>query len=392
MTEIQWREDSYAMYIPGTTINSFHPTIAADKNNDAYVNRFHIAWDENGNNIKYRTAEFSYPNGFIFSSIQDISYGSGFRNNYNPTIIELNGGARVGWIGYRKGLEASSPVGKANSNDEIQVIPILPNPEWKVVFRDPSISSFWQFGNNVNSPSINKANNNSAYFLLWTENDGQYNKFTDSYTLSNIRTLNTSGKDIQLSNGLNRDYMRASSFNNNSLPYYFSTSNSIGSYYALQKTDGLAAISAGREGVVMKGEAEFYFSIGDIKVNDEVIDFIEIEDSVGIDNLDKLNKYLVSKPFTINSNATFNYGVQYGFTDSASAVNSFADNEYINFKVELVDKNTNEVIGSFDGVRFDKGNVFQYDNISYNVNTEGINGNKEVYLRLRVDDDLEGEY
>jgi len=381
MTDIQWRDDSYEMYIPGTTINSYHPTIAADKNNDAFSNRFHIAWDENGNNIKYRTTEFSYPNGFTLSSVQDISNGSAFTKNYNPTIIELNGGARVSWIGYRDGLQESNPFEKVNSNEEIQT---LLNPEWKTIFRDPSVSRFWQFGNNVNSPSINKANNNSAYFLAWSENNGQYNKFTDSYTLSKIKTLNTAGKDIQLSNGANREYMRASSFNSNSLPYYFSTSNSIGSYYQQQKTDGLATISAGREGVVMKGDAQFYFAIGDIRVNDEVIDFIEIEDNVSIDNLDKLNKYLVSKSFTINGNTTFNYGVQYGFTDSASAINSFGDNEYINFKVELVNKNSNEVMGSFDDVRFDKENIFQYENILYNVNTEGINGNKEVYLRLKV--------
>lgn len=49
-------------------------------------------------------------------------------------------------------------------------------------------------------------------------------------------------------------------------------------------------------------------------------------------------------------------------------------------------------MGIFDNVRFDKGNIFQYDNISYTVNTEGLGNEKEVYLRLSVEDNFDGFY
>lgn len=47
---IQWRDGEYKI-IPGTTVNSKNPTIAADKNATSH-NIFHIAWEDN-NQIKY---------------------------------------------------------------------------------------------------------------------------------------------------------------------------------------------------------------------------------------------------------------------------------------------------------------------------------------------------
>ena len=88
-------------------------------------------------------------------------------------------------------------------------------------------------------------------------------------------------------------------------------------------------------------------------------------------------------PFAISDNSQFNYSVQYGITDSAEVVNSLWVNDVVSFRVELVDEATNVVLGLFDNVSFTKQQAVPYENISYQVATEGI-GNRTVYLRLII--------
>jgi hypothetical protein len=52
---------------------------------------------------------------------------------------------------------------------------------------------------------------------------------------------------------------------------------------------------------------------------------------------------------------------------------------------------TGEVLGLFDNITYTKENLFQYNNISYQVNTQGI-GNRTVRLRLSVDDNFSPDY
>jgi hypothetical protein len=162
------------------------------------------------------------------------------------------------------------------------------------------------------------------------------------------------------------------------LPYYFNLSESLSG--GLEKIESFT-IYQGREGVVSKDSTDFYYAIGDINIDGENVEFVEMPDSIVINDLQIMNEYLISEPYSVTNNSTLTYGVQYGVTDSASAVAALSDSSQISFKVELVDVQTNEILGVFDEVIFSSENVFQYDNIGYEVDLSGI-GNRTLRLRL----------
>jgi len=175
-----------------------------------------------------------------------------------------------------------------------------------------------------------------------------------------ITTLNTVGRDMQINNGTTFSSMFANSFSSVSSPYSFNLSQNFGS---INKENNLSIFN-GREGVVGKDGAQFYFALGDIVVNGQNINFITIPDTTSINSLEIVNNYFESEPFIVNSSSNLTYGVQYGITDSALCSSELSGNEQIIFKVELLDNLTNEVL-----------------NIGYQMNLSGID-NRTVKFRL----------
>jgi hypothetical protein len=149
--------------------------------------------------------------------------------------------------------------------------------------------------------------------------------------------------------------------------------------------------ATGREGVISIDSSGFYFAIGDVEIDGEPVEFIEISDTAIINNQQSLNQYLMTEPINISDNSSFLYGVQYGITDSLAALQAITGDRFINFKVQLVDDNTGELIGEFDNVNYTANNLYLYNNISYQVNTQGI-GNRTVRLKLVLDNNFEAEY
>ena len=136
-------------------------------------------------------------------------------------------------------------------------------------------------------------------------------------------------------NGPSKNNMYCTSFDHYSgTPFYFKISDDLGSFYGTQKIQ-LSAFHSGREGVVSVDSADFYFALGDITVNNQSIDFVEIADTIPIDNLSTLNEYLISQPISVTDNSSFIYSVQYGINDSLSAVQAMIGNRFISFKVQL---------------------------------------------------------
>jgi hypothetical protein len=174
--------------------------------------------------------------------------------------------------------------------------------------------------------------------------------------------------------------MKALTFKSTTAPYTFETSNGIGT--PLQKVAS-AAGHIGREGNIGIREAEFHFGFADIEADNKQIDFVPVDVNKPLPGVSDLSALLESKPFSLGDNSSFTYSVEYGYTDSTKAIAAFAENEYLNFKLELADATTGEILGNFDNVRFDNTNAVQYKNISYSVNTTGI-GHRNVKLRLIV--------
>jgi hypothetical protein len=256
-------------------------------------------------------------------------------------------------------------------------------PIKKVVFRDPSVNRFYSFGFNASAPSINKSNDNSYFAIAWSEGDNSI-KFVDSQLKTIYVISGINGKDVQLSNGSNNSGMYANIFNASSQPYYFTVSNNLNSYYDPQYSEQIAE---SKSGIVRKAEGEMYFTVGDVKVEEQKIEFKECPPEADISSVNKLNPYLETKPFEIDDNSGFEYTVEYGVLDTAVIRAAFGEGEKVRFKVELIDNNSGEVLGVYDDVIYDKNNTPKYENQSYYVNTQGV-GQRTVKLRFRIEENI----
>ncbi len=210
--------------------------------------------------------------------------------------------------------------------------------------------------------------------------------------LLTVRLLDdVTGQQVQVSNGTTNTNMYCITYEHNTgVPYYFERSNNLDSYYQSHKITN-NFFSSGREGIVTVDSSEFYFALGDIEVDGQTINFIEIPDTLDVNNLNSINQCLITETITLSDNSSFLYSVQYGLNDSVSAVQAITGDRFINFKVLLIDDVTGQTIGEYDDVTYTQNNLYQNNNISYQVNTQGI-GNRTARLKLVLDNNFESEY
>ncbi|MBP9582733.1 MAG: hypothetical protein IT276_15140 [Ignavibacteriaceae bacterium] len=349
-----------------TSAASINPTLDVYKNSGQ---PFQLCY-ENSNQISYRTLtdDANQPTHLYVSSAQTTSAISGNTYNNKPSIIAVNNGARVVWEANNYGYSK------------------------KIVFRDPGYSYFWSFNTtggefNCINPNINRPDNYSAYYLSWSEDNTAY-MVNSSLSLSAIRSLNIFGQDVQLNKGSTSANMYATTLQSASVPYYFTQSANLGSFYGLNKLQNIFGGTEGRSGVVNKDSASFYFNFGKILVDDANIGFVSIDDTASLYNEEVLNQYLVSNPFSLNDNSNFTFSIQYGVTDTLAAKAVLLDNDYILYSLQLVDYETTEIIGEYDNVQYSKTNLTEHNNLDYIVNTSGI-GNRTVILKLKVHSNCE---
>lgn len=362
--------------IYGTDENSINPTITADYTASSNPFYFHFAWQQyvNVSTSKIYYSKLYYnQNSLVSTTFEEVSLNSGYSNNLTPVIVLRKTGSLeyiyVTWLGNRTS----------------------PTSETRVLLKYKLGSSWSVTGVYGTSPvqnfSINKGttliSNQEPLALCWSEPNGSsfYNKVMKSPG-SGIKTLTTTGKDIRINNGTDFSSMFVNSFSSVSQPYSFSFSQNLGS---LGKVNSMFN---GREGIVGKNGAQFFFALGDITVDDQNINFVSIPDSVSITSLSLLNTYFESEPFNVSSLSNLTYGVQYGITDSVLCSSVLNSGKYISFKVELLDAVTNNVLDVFDEINYTGNNVFQYNNLGYKVNLSGI-GEKSVKLRLVTDTNSE---
>jgi len=175
------------------------------------VQPFQLAY-ERSNTIYYRTLtdNSNHINHIQEGGVQNISSGGGYTFNNNPSLIAVNGGARVVWEGKNS---------STNRN---------------IVFRDPGYYYFWSFNSTGGyydclNPNINRPNNYPAYFFGWSENNNGY-VLNNSLSYINIKYLGINGQYMQLNNGATPGEMYATTLNTSGSPYYFTKSpSSIGS-------------------------------------------------------------------------------------------------------------------------------------------------------------------
>jgi len=167
------------------------------------------------------------------------------------------------------------------------------------------------------------------------------------------------------------------------LPYYFTVSEP----FTIDQHEQIVE----REGVIVQDTTAFYFALGEISVDAQTVDFVLLPDTLIIENKETLNTYLLTEPFVLTNSSSFVYSVKYGITDSLAALLALSNGGSVRFRVELIDEQTSEVLGTFDDVIYTSENIIPYENIAYQVNTEGI-GSRTCRLRLVTEDNLVFNY
>lgn len=140
-------------------------------------------------------------------------------------------------------------------------------------------------------------------------------------------------------------------------------------------------ISYGRSGVVEKNGIEFLFNTGDVLLDGQTIKFVERVDTLPVANLDELNTAARTESFVLNTQSELIFSNYYYVVNKNLAASVLSDQFSVTFKCELVNASTNQVVGTFDNVTYNKLNVQEYNNQSYLIDCSGIEtGN--YYLRL----------
>jgi len=355
---------------PNTGGISNTPSLGATINMNPMI--FHLVWEENNQIYYYK---YSSQDGapFSLSTKKNLSVNSGYIKNYLPTLAILNDDlARIAWIGERTDVEEERIEKENAAGTTIK----------RAVFRGINNDNyFWNFGSQITSASLQRTKDN-YYYIAWCGTGGTL--LVSNYTqLSKTETISDDGNKVQISSGENRDKTYAMLFKNTETPYSFDLSNNLKSYFPSAKIKANELVNTGREGVVRKDSAYFYYTIGDVSVDEASIKFKEFSEGTILNSNSDVLSYLETESFELNNTSDFYYSVQYGI--SASAVNTLSGNDNIIFKVKLVDSNTNELISTFDNVVYTLESLHPYNSTKYKVNTSGI-GNRTVKLILSIED------
>ncbi len=384
-TNITW------YYLPPIKINSTdaqssNPTMAVIKSPRGAAFLYHLAWQQGTSKINYRAIADNW-NGSAsggvteFGNLEEPSYGDGYNLNTEPSITVLNIGKSYDYgvyyydtpkLVWKTEYESVNHISKTNSTLD---------GRWQTFYK-------YYTCDDIPSANISAATDEQTYVIAWSETGGLNNRLIKSTNLSAQILTGTKGKDIQVSNynelGLG---VVLNVFNN---VYYASAPFAFQNYYltnGLDKTNNFVA-KEGRFGTVMKGDAEFYFGMGDVTTNNNLVNFIDVNDTLELTTKELLNSYLITEPFEVNDNCNLTYSIIYGVKDSLTAAANLTNTDNIGFKVELIDNTSNVVLGVFDQVIQSKNNIVAYENLSYQMNTTGI-GNRTVRIRLVVDPNLD---
>jgi hypothetical protein len=358
---------SSPVMVPGTTTSSSNPAITCGVNTQGYY-KFHLVYQEGTSTINY----FNWtPTASPSGTPLNVSSGSGYTYNTNPSIIQLGDGVRVSWKGYGTGNAAA-------------------------ILKDPDYYRFWNFdaGNGISSSSVTRTTDGN-YVVGWTLQSGTSNRFVINSDFDNIRTFKTTANvnlagNLQVSNGSAFTDMYAMSLNTQTSPYSFQISKKV-SDIGIGKTNGEDLTYKGRGAVLYKGIAEVYFSLNDISSDGEIIDFVEAEDTLNITGSGVLNKYLETKPFNVNSSSELVYGINYGMVDSSALAALLNENSFISFKVEMVDVKTNAVLSELEDIEYSKINLAVSGEKAVRVNLSDI-GSREIKLRVALNDNIDAIY
>jgi hypothetical protein len=385
--------------ISGTTIKSTNAT-SSGISPDGISMYYDIAWEHDStstkSSIKHTYLQSTYSGNNIYSVTQgrlDTISSKSISKNYRPSLIENDSCVICSWVG---DLDGSGT--------------------WMNVYtyeREVGYSTIYKYGVGAQSVSMNK-DNGTNYYLAWVQNSSYSqnpSSCVNSVVGSNLswENLNTTGQNIQLCNGPTSSKMYVSSFYNSALPYYFQTSNSLTSApqgnvvsqanaaskaKSVSKANAVSTTNAllsgrGRGIAIDKGNTGFYYSIGDINVDGNLIDFVSTNKKTKYNNMDTLNNVLLSQPFVIKSNSVLSFSENSGAADTLAAAGILGANGYISFTVQVIDNASGSVLGTIKKVKFSSSNLqLKYKTSPFTLPTTGLGG-KTGRLKIIVGTNLD---
>ena len=362
-------------YIPYTTANSLNVVLAGTDS----PNVIHIAWQERtstgtANSIKYMYSTYA-GNNRSYSVPAIISNKSGFIHNLNPSISYYTSSGSCYPIVSWTGKEDEGPVSRT-----------VVRPKGSTLW-----GSYLVTGSNVVNTVNQSVTGSDNTVIAWSESNGttRYARRINAEYSCVGSELSYYGTDISLSGGNSLSQIKALVFKGTGTPPYLInksttdfSANCIFTEQALSKiTETDTIVTFGRSGVAAINDIEFIFEIGDILVGDSIVKFIEIPDTLAYPSAIELNQHTRTNNFTLSSTTDFYFSNIYRVVQKSNPDTALTGTDAVNFKVELVNANTEQVIGTFDNITYNKNNLEKYANIDYEVDCSGITAG-EYFLRL----------
>ena len=355
--------------VPNTNSDSKNVTLTGLEVNSSTC---HLAWEQYVNSydteIRYHKITVTNPSSISFSNYYIPSDGAGFVNNIQPSIlIKQDNSIRLFWVGI--------PWSGYQSDRRVVVRARYSTNSWG--------SSFGNYGQYVTKVNANIDNNESSLAYSWVEEiyGSKINRFRTT-GMSWTGTLSTNGVDVQVSNGASLDNMYVMAFNTNSTPFNFNMTNSLGSLNKSNTTNFV-----GRKGILNKDKVEYFCTLSDVDVEDELIAFVDINDHFNTDSVEIMNSYLLTEEFKVKPESKINFSLNYGVNNQELALEQLAGNGSVIFLVKLLDAQNNNVISTLEEIILNKNTKTFTETKFYEIEPK-LTKNMKVKLGILIKTNL----
>ncbi len=374
--------------IANTTANSQNASVVGLGSPWGYF--AHLVWQEGNESIKYQYAEFTNALNDVveWEFFSEVSAGCGTSINTNPSMVVLMSSPlpRVVWLG-KTAIYYEDPTKSSNTDviiyNERLILRGLQGEIGGTVNWNPQEH---KFGSNVDEPLISRAGYDD-YIVGWSQSSAKKFIINSNWT---IRSFGISGEGLELTYASEMDNVRALTINELGSDQTNEILFSNDLDQILPKVNRIIT-STGREGIIYKNGMQFLFTFADINLDGTLIEFKDIDTEAEINNLADLNSMLTTKPFNVSDQTDLQVSLRYTSLNPEQVANDFADNDFVKFRLELVDVSNNEVLGIYDNISFTKKNYSNSNIVTYEITTDGI-GNRNVILRLVVNENIEANY
>lgn len=374
--------------LPNTTANSSFASVVGHSWSSGDV--FHVVWQENNTAIKYESStvgEITDP--LTWDWYSEVSAGCGLTRNMRPEMVVMNAdlNPRVVWVGEKDEILIDDPTKSGSEKNSYVTYKYLVLRGLTGTTTKVWNPSSFKFGSDVTEAAVQRSITD-GYVISWSEN------YTKKFIINSdwtIRSFGLTGNGLEVTHAPTQSEVRAITVSPSALtglPHEIITSATVGSIIPKENNN---SNSTGCEGIISKEGMQIYYTMADINVDGMLVDFVKSDELSAETKLKLSNSLLESESVSINDNSEVQISVMYDVINSELISNNFADDEYVKFKLELVDANTEKVIGVYDNVTYNKNNYSGNAAVSYKINTEGI-GSRQVKFRLSVDENIDADY